>query len=65
METIKMFENEERLVKLIFNEINNTYTSLILTHNGKSKSKGYKSKFYAERKFNDYKNYPLVALGVK
>ena len=61
MKTIKTFENGERLVKLLLNENDNTYTVNLITHNGTTGAI-YKSKFYAERKFNEYKYYPLNAI---
>lgn len=65
MKEIKRFENSERLVRLTHNEINNTYTVAILTEGGKSKSEIYKSLFWAERRFLDYKNNPLESLRIK
>ena len=65
MKEIKRFENNERLVKLIYNVDSKEYTVLILTNDGKSKGKIYKSKKFAERKFLDYKNNPLKSLRIK
>ena len=65
MKELKRFENNERLVKLIYNEDSKEYTVLILTRDGKSKGEIYKSKIWAERKFLDYKNNPLESLRVK
>lgn len=65
MKTIKRFESEERLVLLSFFEFDNTYTVSILTRDDKSNSRTYKTKVCAERKFSEYQNYPLEALGVK
>lgn len=65
LKTIKRFENDERLVILSYCEFDNTYTVSILTREDKSIGKTYKSMFYAERKFSEYKDYPLKALGVK
>lgn len=65
MKELKRFENSERLVRLTYNESDNTYTVSILTEGGKSKSEIYKSLFWAERKFLDYKSNPLESLKIK
>ena len=65
MKEIKRFENSERLVRLTYNESSNTYTVTIFVDDGKNKSETYKSFFWAERKFLDYKNNPLEILKIK
>lgn len=67
MKTIKRFETNERLVILGYYEYDKAhpYTVSILTHDNRSTGKTYKSRYYAERKFGEYKDYPLEALEVK
>ena len=65
MKIIKTFENSERLVKLLYNEFDKKYTVILLTRDRKCKDEIYKSLYWAERKFNDYKSYPLKEMGVK
>lgn len=65
MKTIKTFENDERLVRIIYFEDCKRYAVTLATCDCKTKSTMYKLKFYAERKFSEYKNHPLEALGVK
>lgn len=65
MKEIKRFENSERLVKLTHNESDNTYCVAIFVEGGKSKSEIYKSLFWAERRFVEYKNNPLESLKIK
>lgn len=65
MKTIKTFENNERLVMLKYDDAEKRYFVSLLTRDSKDIGATYKSKFYAERKFSEYKNYPLQALGVK
>lgn len=65
MKTLKTFENSERLVKLIHHEDDNTYHVTLLTRDGRDISETYKLLPWAERKFSDYKVYPLEELGIK
>lgn len=65
MKDIIRFENSERLVRLTYNENDNTYAVAILTEGGKSKSEIYKSRSWAWRKFLDYRNNPLECLKIK
>ena len=62
MKLIKTFENSERLVRLFFDETKKEYTVSLLAHNNKYAGAIYKSLFWAERKFNDYKNNPLETI---
>ena len=64
MKEIKRYENSERLVKLIYNESDNTYSVTIFAEGGKNKSEIYKSQCWAERKFLDYKRNPLGSLRI-
>ena len=65
MKEIKRFENSERLVRLTYNESDNTYTVSIFAEGGKSKSEIYKSLFWAEKRFLDYKSNPLESLRIR
>jgi hypothetical protein len=65
MKTIEKFENDERLVMLKYDDSDKRYFVSLLTRDGKNIGATYKSRYYAKRKFNDYKNNPLKALGAE
>ena len=61
MRTIKEFENDERRVTLRYTN-DGQYSVSILLRDGKTTGAIYKSLYWAERKFNDYKNNPLETI---
>ena len=61
MKTLKMYEDSERLVKLI-QWTDNTFTASIVTKDGKYTGSQYKLLFWAERKFIEFRDYPLKTI---
>ncbi len=64
LKTIDTYETKERLVTLKCDDEDNTYSVNLLTRDGKSIGKVYKSRFYARIQFTDFKNYPLEVLNL-